>query len=325
MNKMAKFLRIAGGMLLLFNILYLFLPLINAVQENYPTVTYTQLDFLKAVSDRIFSGKKALKISSSQLLEIVFLIALPLLLSIIFGIVSIVAGARQIISGIFSCISGVLNIVFTMKAVSLGNIYKKEYQSIEKCAGLNVILIISVLMVIFGILAIIIRQSDKRNVVIRDNYIPNINEIYREQLKPKVDFIDEAKLKQEENQNESENSQINTGEVQAADYDKPPRGVMRGLTGMYAGAEIEFKDGESISFGRDNTNDVIFENSERVSRSHCVITWNKEKGEYSILDTSSNGCFVNGMEDCIPQNISVSLGVGTIIDIGDENNRFILE
>lgn len=336
MNKMAKILRITGGVLLLFNILYLFLPVISAVQENYPTVTYTQIDFLKAAFDKIFQRKTSLRISSTQLIEIVSFIAVPLIISVIFGIISIVAGARQIISGIFSVISGGLNIAFTMKVVTLGNIYKKEYQNIEKCIGLNIILVISILVIIFGILAIIIRQSKKKNVVLTDNYIPNVNEMYQEQLKPKVDYIDEAKLKQEHQQDAQNDMGMSGTDIQN-NTDKmneesdlqgngnQPRGVMKGLTGMYAGAEIEFKDGEKISFGRDNTNDVIFENAERVSRSHCTITWDREKKEYIILDTSSNGCFVNGMEDCIPQNIPVSLAVGTIIDIGDENNRFILE
>ena len=50
----------------------------------------------------------------------------------------------------------------------------------------------------------------------------------------------------------------------------------------------------------------------------------KEKVFY-IKDYSSNGTFKNQSENCLPQNMEISLEVGTILDIGDEGNRFILE
>ena len=106
---------------------------------------------------------------------------------------------------------------------------------------------------------------------------------------------------------------------------KSHRGVMVGITGMYAGAEIPFKPGEELKFGRDNVNDVVFPEARKISRTHCTITWDAQKEEFYIVDNSSNGCFINEMDECIPQNLPIRLEVGTILDIGDDTNRFRLE
>lgn len=42
-------------------------------------------------------------------------------------------------------------------------------------------------------------------------------------------------------------------------------------------------------------------------------------------DTSSNGSFTNGSQECLPQNMEICLKPGTILDFGSEENRFRLE
>ena len=106
---------------------------------------------------------------------------------------------------------------------------------------------------------------------------------------------------------------------------KGPRGVMVGLTGIYAGAEIPFADGEYIKLGRLANNDLVFEGQPKVSRNHCRIKWNSASKRFSFYDYSSNGTFVNGSEDCLPQNLEIEMLPGTVIAIGDENNTFRLE
>ena len=104
-----------------------------------------------------------------------------------------------------------------------------------------------------------------------------------------------------------------------------PRGVLVGIRGMYAGAEIPFRSEESIRLGRDASNDLVFTDAPRVSRHHCMITWHESKQQYGFLDRSSNGSFIHGQADCLPQNIEIMLQPGTVIDIGDEDNEFRLE
>lgn len=104
-----------------------------------------------------------------------------------------------------------------------------------------------------------------------------------------------------------------------------PRGVLVGIRGAYAGAQIPFQPEESFRLGRDSGNDLVFSDAPRVSRHHCVITWHESKKQYGFLDRSSNGSFIHGQTDCLPQNIEIVLQPGTVIDIGDEENEFRLE
>lgn len=286
MNKLAKFFRIAVVFLLLADIGFLFMPVIKTVQENYPTDIYSQADFIKDTFSKFIMGKSGLKISGSQALEIILFIVLPALLSVIFMIVSIVAVSRQIISGFVAIVTAVLNIVFTTKATGIGQIYKKQYQDIVRLRGLNMIMVLAVILIICGILIIITKPAKAKKNKDKDNMIPDVEQIHQEQIKPKYEFIDEARPEQagtsaaEQVQNAQ---QVQSGEVthdagtaqnienlQKAQPDDSgqgrPRGVMVGITGMYAGAEIPFKPGEELKFGRDNVNDVVFPEARKISR-----------------------------------------------------------
>ena len=100
---------------------------------------------------------------------------------------------------------------------------------------------------------------------------------------------------------------------------------MVGLAGIYKGAEIPIQDGETIRIGRTADNDLVFENQQKVSRKHCVISFHRDKECFKIVDTSSNSSFTNGSQECLPQNMEICLKPGTILDFGSEENRFRLE
>ncbi len=105
-----------------------------------------------------------------------------------------------------------------------------------------------------------------------------------------------------------------------------PKGIMRGLNGLYAGAEIDLKHG-TIIIGRDaNRANLVYDDScTKVSRKHCEMSYDVQAKLFVIVDTSSNGTFKNENPNCLPQNMRINLEPGSIIDIGDESNRFILE
>ena len=380
MKKAAKFFRIVGGLLMLSEIAYLFLPVIKASQENYPTKYYSQIKILKDVIKGYVSGAKEIKVLQADFIACLLFIALPVVLSVIFGIVCLATGACQRICGIASIVSGGLNIAFYFNAVSMGKIYKKQYQTISKQPLLNVILVAAVLLMLFGVMLIISKASKQK--ADSENVSPMSEPFYGDTageamgnsqingidaggnaemavdmemqanagMSANADIPVNANAEMQANQEMPVNAemQVNSdmqtnqdlsanqdSEVTEAEYFEPeqtqeetvgePRGVMVGLSGMYKGAEIPFKSGESIKFGRDTSNDMVFTDAPRVSRHHCVITWDGENKVYQIIDNSSNGCYINGMEECIPQNIPLQLEIGTIIDIGDENNRFRLE
>lgn len=105
-----------------------------------------------------------------------------------------------------------------------------------------------------------------------------------------------------------------------------PRGVLRGLCGMYAGAEIRLAE-DAVVLGRDaaKANLVFDDTNSRVSRKHCKIGYDRQKNMFWLEDYSSTGTYKNGSTNCLPQGMPVPLQPGSVIAIGDETNQFILE
>ena len=101
-------------------------------------------------------------------------------------------------------------------------------------------------------------------------------------------------------------------------------GIIKGVTGEYAGAEIVIRPGDKIRIGRSHDgNDLILNNS-KVSRHHCVISYDEYRGKYMVMDLSSNGVYYNhGIR--LQKGMNTPLDAGTIIYIGNEENAFELK
>lgn len=108
--------------------------------------------------------------------------------------------------------------------------------------------------------------------------------------------------------------------------------ILRGLEGTYKGAEIPV-GAEKIVLGRNSSAaSVVFgADAECVSRIHCEIRFQDTQGQFCLKDLSRNGVYVhkNGnlsaQGDRLPKGVDNFLPIGTIIDIGNEKNRFRLE
>lgn len=102
-------------------------------------------------------------------------------------------------------------------------------------------------------------------------------------------------------------------------------GVLIGLKGLYAGAEIPMNDGDEITFGRADTNNLIFATEPRISREHCKIRWDARKQKYIFRDYSSSGSYINDSDDCLPQNLDLEVACGSEIALGNQDNVFLLK
>ena len=102
-------------------------------------------------------------------------------------------------------------------------------------------------------------------------------------------------------------------------------GVLIGLKGLYAGAEIPMNDGDEITFGRADTNNLIFATEPRISREHCKIRWDAQKQKYIFRDYSSSGSYINDSDDCLPQNLDLEVACGSEIALGNQDNVFLLK
>lgn len=307
MNRFAKIIRTLGGFVLLLQLVCFTLPFLKVTQENYPDITVSQFSYLKDLfaDGQFFAGD-----SKDMLPALFLLIVLPVLLSVIFGLWGIVSSRRQIVSGLGAIAVAALDIAFLWKVQLFYPDRINDAQNFQRGYGWICLAVIALLSAVTGILVICTRPSKRK--VEKAEVIPDLEQMQRDQLKPQYEFIDESKPGKEiAVSDESGRS------AQAA-------GIMLGLTGVFKGAEIPFQPGETLKLGRDNSNDLVFTQAARVSRCHCEITWLPDKNKFQILDHSSNGCFVNGREECIPQNIAIELEPGTVLDVGDRNNRFRL-
>lgn len=304
MNRLGKRFRAMGGVFVLINIVAFFLPVTQSIRENYPTKNWSQLQYVINVMEE---GEPFLtSYTTSRLIWVICLVVLPLLLSALAGIWGIVGDDRQIVSPILSFV--VLGLYIGL-FFSISAFYPNQSYSRATAGFLN--LACSGGAVLFSVIGLCNTPRSKK---ITKTEIPQVQEIKKQQIQAKYNIIDEKPAE----------SVVNP---RIPPYVPGiPRGVMVGLTGMYAGAEISFRDGEKIRLGRNQDNELIFDEQQvKISRHHCTIKWDEQNKEYLFWDNSTNGTYSNGSEDCLPKHLEVIVKPGTVIALGDEKNTFRLE
>lgn len=306
MSRFAKGFRIASALCILLNLVVIFVPITVCTQENYPTLTWTTFDYMKSIFEKNLPYNEAVqnRISTGQLIWILGFMFLPIILAVITGIWGMVGNERQIFSsilafGVMGLYGGTVAKISYLWPIDMGDcLYNRGIACI-------LYIICSSLGCIMAIIALVCTPHKQK--IKKDTLIPQVDEIKQEQMQARYNIISE----QEKG-------------TQASDL-KKMRGVMIGLKGIYADAEIPFKDGEYITLGRFASNNLVFEGQEKISRNHCKIKWNCNTGQYTIIDFSTNGTFINGSSDCLPQNLEIEIMPGTVIAFGDESNTFRLE
>lgn len=352
MNRAAKTIRVLGGLCMIVSLFFVIAPLTIIRQENYSDQNYTAWKYITQ-----YAGD-----STKQLIILGICILLPMLLALVGGVIGIVGGIRQNISGILAILVCACYILLAVKGSILWPKAKNDAQEFLNGWALYAYLASSGIAAALGVAGFFVKPRLQKK---KDLVIPDVEEIRKEQIESKYTFLDEADPSNQpvsdqpimpqniprdngmmpdanipaqpiapqnipgtvaEPQDMVTEALIEEEEPVAAPYQPgAPRGVLVGIRGMYAGAEIPFRAEESIRLGRDASNDLVFTDAPRVSRHHCMITWHESKQQYGFLDRSSNGSFIHGQADCLPQNIEIMLQPGTVIDIGDEDNEFRLE
>jgi hypothetical protein len=298
------------------------------IQKNYDTQSWSQFDYVKNVMGA--EPPYGWEYSTVRLLWVMFFMVVPLLLALVSGIWAMIGNGTQVGSSLL-CFA--VLILYIGLVVSLPFYFPDDYYCRGIAGVLN--LVFSGAASLIAIVALTRKEQVEEAPVMTE--IPQIKEMKQEQVVARYNIIAEnateetVVLKGASSGTVSQPASSDTTESQEPEP-KPdayvpgnPRGVMVGLTGMYAGAEIPFQDGERIKLGRLPDNDLVFEGQEKVSRNHCYIKWDAENQKYIFCDYSSNGTYVNGSEDCLPQNLELPIEPGTIIAIGDEQNTFRLE
>lgn len=309
MERYAKGFRSIGGFLILLNLVAFFLPVTIYTQVGYQPARWSQLSYVQSLFGSAKAGEHIMTLDQTQMLLVVCGMLLPLVLSLAAGLLGFLGNPRQRISSIFSFI-----VVLCYLAVSLmlHTLWPeaKDTQEYQRGISLTVNLIVSSAAAVMGILSL---AATPRKVKNQEKKIPQVQEIKQQQVEAKYNIMMEETNRKE------------TRETQPSSVPAGPRGVLVGLTGVYAGMEIPLPSGEFIKLGRLTTNHLVFEGQKSVSRDHCKMKWDADSQMYTICDYSSTGSFINGSHDCLPQNLEMTLKPGTVLAIGDETNTFRLE
>lgn len=305
MDRLAKGLRISCGIVLLANLAGWFLPWVRITQVNYPDLNATLWSYIYAM---LFGEGDALTIvasdgfSGTQKMIIILCMIVAACMILLVGVWGVVGGAKQIITGIGALVNFTLQLVLYLNREKMWVLSGNQTADME--SGSLILLIGSIAAAILGISTFIVYPRVKKNV--ESVEIPQLQAIREQQLQARYNVLQE------------EIPQENIGENEV------PHGTLIGISGLYQGAQITLKDGETIRLGRKADNDLIFASEMHVSRQHCQITWDEARSRYKIYDTSSTGTYMNGQEEPLPQNMEVWLDTGSMLDIGDSSNRFSL-
>lgn len=315
MDRLAKGTRMAGGLLLLANLAAFFLPVTRIEQENYPTIEISPFEYVK----QCFGGTQS---TIFQMTVILCLMLLPVILSLVAAVIGVIGNAKQLVSGILAVIIAGLYVVMAVRVDQIRPL--SELQDCYRAYALLIHLGVSIVAAILGVISFFVRPRIRRAGT--EAMIPQFHEIRQENEMARYRIVEPAEKQQEQSSNAIPEPQPQPEQAEIPAYNpSEPRGVMVGLTGVYAGAEIPLPPEEAIRIGRLPDNDLVFADQPRVSRNHCSITWKAAERRYEIIEYSSNGSYINGKDECLPQNMTVYLQPGTILDIGSEENRFRME
>lgn len=105
---------------------------------------------------------------------------------------------------------------------------------------------------------------------------------------------------------------------------KTSGGTLIGISGTYANYYIQLQDDQTVLLGRDaDVCDIIIQ-LPMVSRTHCTLTYHSDTHNYTIVDNSTNGTFIQHTTRLI-SNQEYILTPGTLLCFGDQTAVFQLQ
>lgn len=221
---------------------------------------------------------------------------------------------------------GLVNAFYADTSISVckkdgGTTFVHIYPTCEQKKGFALptwlMIVIAVAVAIIGIIIIVL--------LVRSNRKKKLEEEQKERQRQE-EMRRNAEKRKEQERREKEALYTNRRKtVPPKPVVKPAfSGVIKGVTGEYAGAEIVIRPGDKIRIGRSHDGNDLILNNTKVSRHHCVISYDEFRGKYMVMDLSSNGVYYNhGIR--LQKGMNTPLDGGTILYIGNEENAFELK
>ena len=95
--------------------------------------------------------------------------------------------------------------------------------------------------------------------------------------------------------------------------------------GALKGKSFDLKPNHQTTVGRGGNCDIVFSREDRyVSQIHMTVTYDSRSNQFVVFDSSSNGTFTPDKRR-LPNNMSVSLPVGSTLLLGDPDCSIVLK
>lgn len=184
----------------------------------------------------------------------------------------------------------------TLNQYGTGEKFLKEL--LYRCGGSGrvIFLVISVMLIVYGILCLTVWRNRQQKPVTANDYD------YVFQQNPEV-----------WNHSQSISRKISIRAV----------GEIRGIRGEYSGQSIELHSGEEIVFGRDPEYCMLIFQNPKVSRRQCGIRYDAGNGYYQAIDYSSSGTTLSD-GTLLTTSEYTTLLPGTVIYIADGTEAFMV-
>lgn len=97
------------------------------------------------------------------------------------------------------------------------------------------------------------------------------------------------------------------------------------IAGEYLGVSVPLeKSTDVLAIGRDASVCNLVLTGSKISRKHCEISYSPIRGNYRVVDTSTNGTFIKGGSR-LERDKATELAPGTVLYLGNEVNSFRLQ
>lgn len=110
--------------------------------------------------------------------------------------------------------------------------------------------------------------------------------------------------------------------VAAAPHSSVAAGALLGLAGTYRGRRVTLDAGKSVVIGRDSISADIVVRGDKISRKHCIISYNAKTQTYQVRDVSTNGVWANGKR--LNTGKSYTMSAGAVLKLADGSAVFKL-
>lgn len=136
--------------------------------------------------------------------------------------------------------------------------------------------------------------------------------------------------------NKKKNQSYNIPVIKPKNNAENKGGKITVISGSMSGKEFDLDTGKGYIIGKDSSKSqiVLAYDYGKVSREHCVISYDDQTQLYSVIDMSSNGTYYIDNKTAplnssvskhrLNKNVSVELQSGYVLILGDEDCRIVL-